>query len=341
MTNYSFLEALPAGFFDLQVENILSLFREPTLIYLQGQKSPPLFVSILLHGNEYSGLKAVQALLRQYNDVLPRSMYLYIGNVTAAAQGLRVIPGQTDYNRCWPGTEMAPNDETRLMQSVVERVTREPLFAAIDVHNNSGFNPHYAGITSITEENRYIAAMFNHIGMAFRRPRGVSTMAFDNICPAATLECGRPGEPVGIQHATELLDAMLHMDHFPEKPLPPRDLQLLQTVATVKVPDQVSIVFDLNGDADLVFQADLDRLNFNEIKPNQAIARTRVDEPLTIISQSGEDITTEIIRVEGGNVFLNRTLIPAMITLNETIVRQDCLCHLMEDFCLDKFPQDI
>lgn len=332
MTKYSFLEELPGGFLDIEVENILSVISRPTLIYLQGEKTQPLFVSVLLHGNEYSGLKAVQALLSKYPGLLPRPIYLFVGNVTAAARGLRVIPGQTDYNRCWPGTEMAPNVETRMMQAVVEQVTREPLFAAIDVHNNSGFNPHYAGITSVTEQNRYIAAMFNHIGLAFRRPCGVSTMAFDDICPAATLECGRPGEPTGIAHATELLDALLHMDHFPERPVPPRDLQLLQTAATVNIPDQVSFEFDLDGDADVLFQADLDHLNFNEIKPDQIIAHTRVDEPLTVTNQSGEDVTTELLRVESGRVFLNRMLIPAMITLDKFIVRQDCLCHLLVDY---------
>ncbi len=157
-------------------------------------------------------------------------------------------------------------------------------------------------------------------------------MAFDDICPAATLECGRPGEATGIKHAAELLDAMLHMAHFPEKPVPPRDLQLLQTAATVNVPGQVSMVFNLEGDADVIFQEDLDHLNFNEIKPDQVIAHTRVDEPLTVISQTGEDVTTELLRVESGSIFLNQTMIPAMITLDEAIVRQDCLCHLLVDY---------
>ena len=327
-----FLTELPDGFVDLQVENITSLFPEPTLIYLQGDKPLPLFVSILLHGNEFSGLKAVQALIRHYQSHLPRSLYLFIGNVRAAASGLRVIPGQTDYNRCWPGTEMQENNETRMMQTVTDRVCVDGLFAAVDVHNNSGMNPHYACMTDVTQDNQHLAAMFNHIGLVFRRPKGVSTMAFDGFCPAVTLECGRPGDEAGIKHATELLDALMHLDHFPQKPVASHDLQLVRSFVTVKIPDSVSIGFDVSQQADLIFDENFERWNFTEILPNHIFARTRVERPLIATDQKGIDISDRVVRVEDGKVFLTRTFMPGMITTDETIMRQDCLCYLMEDY---------
>ncbi|MCP4433237.1 MAG: peptidase M14, partial [Gammaproteobacteria bacterium] len=51
-----------------------------------------------------------------------------------------------------------------------------------------------------------------------------------------------------------------------------------------------------------------------------------------VTDQRGCDITQQIIRVEDGKVFLNRTLMPGMITTDEVIIRQDCLCYLMEDY---------
>ena len=326
------ISAVPDGFCDFEPEQILEFFPTTTLIELKGERSPPLFVSILLHGNEYSGLKAVQALLKKYADGLPRSLYLLVGNVTATAEGLRVIPGQTDYNRCWPGTEMAENDETRMMQAVMDRVTREPLFAAIDIHNNSGVNPHYAGITKVTQENQHLAAMFNHIGLVFTRPKGVSTMAFDHVCPAAILECARPGNALAIEHAIELLDALLHMDHFPNRPVAEHDLQLMRTLVTLNIPDQVSIDFDLASQADLRFQKNFDHMNFTEIKKQDVFAHTSVEKPLAITNQQGEDVTDQIVRVEDGKLYLNQTLMPAMITMDEAIIRQDCLCHLLVDY---------
>ena len=328
----SILSELPDGFFDLEINHIRDVFPAPTLIHLSGHRSPALFVSILLHGNEYSGLKAVQALLKKYHDHLPRSIYIFIGNVDAAQENSRFLPGQTDFNRCWPGTEMEPNSSTRLMQEVVEVATRDRLFAAIDVHNNTGANPHYACMTDVTQDNQHLAAMFNHIAMVFKRPKGVSTMAFDGVCPAVTLECGKPGEETGIKHAAELLDALLHMDHFPQRPIAPHDLQLVKSLATLNIPDDVSFDFNLSVKADLIFEEGFERKNFTEIKPTEVFAFTRIANPLIITNQEGEDVTGEIMRIENGKVYLNRTLMPAMITLDKIIIRQDCLCYLMVDY---------
>jgi succinylglutamate desuccinylase len=327
-----YIEGLPDGFFDLSVENILTVFPNPTLLSLPGNKHDAVFVSILLHGNEYSGLLAAQRLLRQYPKGLPRSMYLFIGNVQAAAVGQRTLPGQTDFNRCWPGTELPPDPVIGLAQQVFERVTAGELFAAIDVHNNSGANPHYACMTDVTQANQHLAAMFNHIGLVFKRPRGVSTMAFDGVCPAVTIECGRPGDEAGVEHATEMLNALLNIDHLPQRPVAAHDLQLVQSLATLNIPDDVSFDFNLLAQADLTFDAGFERKNFTELKATDVFAHTRIARPLRITNQDGEDITDEIMRVENGKVYLNRPLMPAMITLNKAIVRQDCLCYLLADY---------
>ncbi len=325
------LSELPERFFDVEISSICEVFPTPTLIHLNGRKSPALFVSILLHGNEYSGLKAIQALLSKY-DILPRPIYLFIGNVTAAQQNCRVLPGQTDFNRCWPGTEIEPNADTQLMAEVVEIVTRDRLFAAIDIHNNTGANPHYACMTDVTQDNQHLAAMFNHIGLVFKRPKGVSTMAFNGICPAATLECGKPGEEIGIKHALELLDGLLHLDHFPQRPVAAHDLQLVQSLATLNIPDDVSFDFNLCAQSDLTFESGFELKNFTEIKSTDIFAFTRVENPLKITNQEGEDVTKDVMRVENGKVYLNKTLMPAMITLDKSIIRQDCLCYLMTDY---------
>lgn len=328
----SITSELPDGFHDVEVNEILQVFPTPTLIRLEGKNKQPLFVAILLHGNEYSGLKTMQALLKSYSAGLPRSLYLLVGNVFAAAAGKRVLTGQTDYNRCWPGTDMAANHETRMMQQVVDIVTTKPLFAAIDLHNNSGLNPHYACITDATQENCHIAAMFNHIGLVFRSPVGVSTMAFDGICPAATLECGRPGEQAGISHAVELVDALLHMDHFPQRRVGGHDLQLLQSFATLKIRPQVSFDFNSSTQSDITFDDNFERMNFTEFGPQDIFAHTRVENPLSATNQYGADVTDDIIRVENGKVYLNDSFMPAMITMDKAIVRQDCLCHLLIDY---------
>jgi len=330
---FSITTEVPQAFYELEISQIREVFPAPTLLCLQGEKKQPLFVSILLHGNESTGLLAMQSVLSRYRErTLPRSLYLFIGNVRAAEQNKRFLPDQYDYNRCWPGTMIGDNRTTRLMQQVFDRVTRETLFAAIDIHNNTGANPHYAGMNVVNNENQHLAAMFNHIALVFTFPPGICSMAFNDVCPALTLECGKPGDQSGVQHAADYVDALLHMDHLPQRPIAPHDLQLVQSMATLYVPDDVTFDFNLSAQADLTFESGFERKNFTEIKPTEVFAHTRIQRPLSITNPQGEDVTEEIMRIENGKVYLNRTLIPAMITSNKTIVRQDCLCYLMEDF---------
>ena len=330
--SFTHLSELPAGFFELEIEHILQLFPEPCLIKLKGDRSPALFVSILLHGNEYSGLKIMQSVLARYAERLPRSLSLFIGNVEAAAENRRALPAQPDFNRCWPGCEMEPNQVSEMMQHLMDELQHEGLFAAIDIHNNTGANPHYACLTDVTRDNQQLAAMFNHIGLVFKRPKGVSTMAFDGVCPAATLECGRPGEELGIQHGSEMIDALLHMDHLPQRPVARQDLQLVQSLATVNIAADVSFEFNPAADTDLSFDVGFEHRNFTEITPQEVFAYTRVEKPFKVTNQQGEDVTDDLIRVEQGRVYLKKTLMPAMITQDKAIVMQDCLCYLLVDY---------
>lgn len=330
------MSSLPEGFYDLEISNILEIFPNPTLIYLSGDRESALFVSILLHGNEYSGLKSLQRVLLKYPHRLPKSLYIFIGNVKAARLSQRVLTGQEDFNRCWPGTDIEENPYTQLMQQVFDRVTRQPLFAAIDVHNNTGTNPHYACMTDVTQNNQYLAAMFNHIGLVFKQPKGVSTMAFDGICPAVTLECGKPGNEAGIQHAFELIDAMLHLDHFPQKPMAQQDQQLVISLATVKISPDITFEFHSSSDADLWFDAEFEHKNFTEMGVQDIFAYTRVEMPLIVYNQKGEEITDQILRQENGCIYLKKMFMPAMITADKDIVLQDCLCYLLEEYDANK-----
>src|SRR5579864_3080808 len=94
------LDALPDGFLDCDARDLHLLLSGPTLIELEGERGPPLFVSVLLHGNEDSGLDAVQRVIRDYlGRPPPRSLMLLVGNVEAARYGLRRLDCQPDYNR--------------------------------------------------------------------------------------------------------------------------------------------------------------------------------------------------------------------------------------------------
>ncbi len=331
------IDTLPERFLEIEHQDIKELFDSPTLVRIEGEKNPPLFVSIMLHGNEYSGLLIMQEILRRYRSgegfALPRSLWLFIGNVNAAKEGLRTLDGELDFNRAWPGTPHTDSPTVRLVEEVMGHITAKGLFAALDLHNNTGKNPHYGCISVVNEPNKYLASYFNHIAMVFKTPKGVSTMAFDDICPAMTLECSTPGNRPAIERAVELIDDLMHLDHFPHKPLPSHDLQLVENRATLTVAEGVSFGFeDEEGEFDLTITAGFDRHNFSELMAGEVFARTAVPRPFTVRSSDGEDITDSVLSITDGAVSLRTTLIPAMITLDKRIIRQDCLCYLMEDY---------
>ena len=325
------LHGIPDGFFDITTANIRSLFPNPTLVQIDGEGPETLFISILLHGNEYTGLKVMQKVLADHAERLPRSILMFVGNVRAAEANRRFLPDQIDYNRCWPGTLMEPNPTSQMMRHVLEIAHGLRLFAAVDIHNNTGKNPHYACITDPNGRNQNLAAMFNNIAMVYKH-KGVCTMAFDGICPAVTLECGLPGDPLGIEHAARLVGELLTLKELPSTP-PSRDrLHLVESHLNLHIPQHVSYDFDPAADVDLRFERDIEDRNFRLIDPQQVFGYTRVARPISIIDAEGHDVTDEILRVEEGKIYFNQTLMPAMITRDKLVVQQDCLCHLLQDY---------
>ena len=340
-SNLTILDHIPSAFLSISHRDIKELFDTPTLIHLKGAKHPALFISILLHGNEFSGLQIMQEILKKYQTIdgykLPRDIWLFVGNVDAAQMGVRLRDGQIDFNRAWPGTPEPDSDTAILIQEVMDRITQEDLFASIDLHNNTGLNPPYGCISVMNEKNKYLSSFFNHIAMVFQSPQGVSTMAFDDICPAITLECSTPGNVPAKKRAFELIDDLMHMDHFPEKPLPAHDLQLVKNSATIKINADVTFCFEDEEYSnslgyDLTLVKNFDHHNFTLLEKNEVFAYTKVDKPFLVVAPDGQDITDEIIQNDEGKLSLKNALMPAMISMDKKIVLQDCLCYLLEDY---------
>lgn len=339
-SNLTILDHIPSAFLSISHREIKNLFMTPTLIHLKGEKPTALFISILLHGNEFSGLQIMQEILKKYQTTegykLPRSIWLFVGNVDAAQMGVRLRDGQIDFNRAWPGTPEPNSDTAILIQEVMDRITRDELFASIDLHNNTGQNPPYGCISVVNEKNKYLSSFFNHIAMVFQSPKGVSTMAFDEICPAITLECSTPGNEPARKRAFDLIDDLMHMDHFPTKPLPAHDLQLVKNTATIKINANVTFCFEdddsNNSDMDLTVVKNFDHHNFTLLEENEVFAYAKVAKALLVTSADGTDITDEIIQNDNGKLSLKKALMPAMISMDKKIVLQDCLCYLLEDY---------
>lgn len=110
---------IPDDFLNAKAEDLLDILKAPTLFHLEGVNPQPLFICTLLHGDETTGLYAVQRLLKKYrNEPLPRAISLFIGNIAAARENQRRLDSQDDYNRIWPGSHHSDSAEKDMMQTV-------------------------------------------------------------------------------------------------------------------------------------------------------------------------------------------------------------------------------
>jgi len=330
-------EKLPSGLLELDSAHLEAALGGPALIHIRGRREPALFVSVLMHGNETVGWEALRALLGAYADQqLPRSLSLFIGNVAAATQGVRRLDGQPDYNRVWPGTDQLPEGpEHGLMRQVVTIMERRGVFASVDIHNNTGFNPHYACINVIDNRYLHLATLFSRTVVYFLRPKGVQSMAMARLCPAVTLECGKVGQAHGVEHACEYLDACLRLAAHPEDAVAEHDIDLFHTVAQVKVPEEVSFGFGAR-DVDIRFADDLDRLNFRELPRGTTLGQVRgAGSPLLDVrDEQGRDVGERFFGLEDGELRVQQPVMPSMLTTDGRVVLHDCLCYLMERYTI-------
>ncbi|AGA32077.1 succinylglutamate desuccinylase/aspartoacylase [Thioalkalivibrio nitratireducens DSM 14787] len=325
------LHALPDGFLDAIPETLHRILPRPAIIRLAGLRQPALTVVLMLHGNEPVGLQAVQRLLRRHaGRALPRALTLVVGNVRAAALGQRHLDDQPDFNRIWPGTEHPGSPEAAMFARIIERLRHDGLFATIDLHNNTGRNPHYACINRLGDSFLSLAAMFGRTVVYFTRPRGVASMALAALAPSVTLECGHPGEEAGIAHATEFVDAVLHLERFPVHAPAAQEIEIFHTVAQVRVRPGLHI--GVGTSADVTLEPDLDGLNFQMLPAGTRLvrqARAGLD-ALVAIAPDGRDVTREYLGEAGTDVYLRQPMMPSMLTLDTRVIAQDCLCYLME-----------
>ncbi|MEL7486035.1 MAG: M14 family metallopeptidase [Pseudomonadota bacterium] len=316
---------LPARLADIEQHDILSIMPEPTLVSLEGERESPLFLSVLLHGNETTSFAVLQNLAARFQDQRPsRSLMIFIGNVEAAAAGVRVLPGQDDFNRIWAGGD---TQAERLATEVIDAARGNRPFASIDIHNNTGSNPHYGCINALRPEDMYLAGAFAQIGVYYNNPCTTQSIAFSKLCPAVTLECGKSGDTEGLERAMALIDQVLALDTFPTQPQDPPELFL--TTGRVVIDANASFSFG-EAETQLKIRSDIEDLNFRHMDAGEIFAECADhSDAIRVLDEQNCDITSAFFLNDDGLVRLRRRAAISMATRDRAVIRQDCLCYFM------------
>jgi len=342
LMNLAELDQLPAGLLERPASALYQQLDGPTLIHLEGRSKRPLFVSVLQHGNEVTGWEAVRRLLKKHDfgASLPRSLLLFIGNVQAAKHRLRRLDDQPDYNRCWPGGNPIDQRQQELFRAFHQRIIEANPIAGIDIHNNTGLNPHYAAVNRIRSEHLRLASLFSQKVVYFTMPPGTLSHSLSPYFPSLTLECGMAGEIHGTDHTEAFLETCLHLDDIATTKVDADLVHLYHMVATVKVSDQILFGFG-RVPTDLALPEDLDHFNFSELPPGTPFGdiNHRVAQPLIATDPDGQDVTARYFSFENGKITTTRELMPSMITLDRRVIQQDCLCYLMERIHYEDFQE--
>ena len=270
---------------------------------------PPLFVSVLLHGNETSGWDAIRRLV---DEISTASLLLFVGNVEAARRGVRSIPGGPDFNRVWNGgdtLEATIADEVTAFASVARP------YLAVDIHNNTGDNPPYAVVTDTCPQTLSVARAFAPRALLTAQPDGFLSRRFADFCTAVTVEVGMPQDAGSTERAASFLARLLTSATAPDDD--PADLALFETTARVLLADGA------------VIEPAVQRFNFRSAPAGTALTRFG---PLVAEDATGDDVTDAHLAHQNGAMALKRDTHVAMYTGSEESARLDCLCYLLQPF---------
>ena len=317
----------PAGIFGLPASELADHLPGPSLIHLHGSGGPAIFISLLLHGNETSGWNALCDLMNTTG--VDREVLVFIGNIEAAAAGVRSLPGQPDYNRIWRDADV---QEARMAEDVLAYIARQRPLVAVDLHNNTGRNPHYSVITDHAPSTLGLAALFAETAVYVEEPDTVLSRALGAYCPSIAVELGPINDPASDQRALSFLSRLLDLEALPSAPVQP--LAIYQALARVHIKRGIAFDFaDHHHDAtDLTLTAGIEGVNFHDLAAGTPFGYVRrpLEEVVTVLNPDHEDVTRTYLTVVDSRLELAREVIPAMYTTDPDVVMQDCLCYFME-----------
>jgi hypothetical protein len=328
--------ALPKERIPPTAEEFLELLAVPSLISVKGlDTSRTRIVSTLLHGNEPSGLRAIQSWLST-GRIPAVNTLLFIGAVRTArlSPGFahRFLPGRIDLNRCWfpPHTGRVGEFAGEVLR-LFKQALPESL---IDLHNNTGHNPPYGVSPRVGSQERNLVAYFADRVVHSPLRLGTLVEATQADFPSVTIECGCSGDPIADATALAGLERYLHDHRAEHLGANPPSMEVLTNPQRVTVREGVDLAFGEGpvADAEFTVARDIDRHNFERLESGVPIGwlAAGADWPIAAIGPDGRDVSRELFRLREEILETQRPLTPIMMTTNRRNALDDCLFYVVD-----------
>ena len=324
------IEYIPDFLLDCKVDDLGELLPGPTLIHLKGEKADPLFVAVLLRGNDTSGFLAIQKLLSNFrSQELPRSISIFIGNIEAAKYDVPTLDHQEDYSRIWPREEYVSRfKEAKITHDVYREMLKRKPFASIHLFNQARFSPPYAIINKLNNRFCHLAGLFSRTVIYSLFSNGTQAMSFAEFCPSVSLECGEPGNQYSIDHAVEMLNACLQLTNIPngEFRYGDLDIDLYHKVAEVRFNADIQVASQY-----IRFDPQFAHSNFQQVPAGSMIGRASGKLlPIDVLTKDGHIITGDYFLNSGNEIRLKKSILPIGITAQEKGNETNDICSLIE-----------
>ena len=284
---------------------------------------PPLFVSVLLHGNETTSWDVMRTYIRQSDMSEPKnSLVLYVGNVRAAAQKMRSLEGQPDFNRIWCGGDTPEHRHANSVVALVEQA--QPRFA-IDIHNNTGRNPPYSVLTHRQKVSDHVARRFSDIALFAHVPHAVITRRLNQFCPAITIEVGLPDEESSFSRTYEFITQLFDEDFAELDEVD--DLAIFHTVANLRIETSAKPDFSTFPK----FNPELESMNFSTVPAGTSVIHnSESDWDLNVYDVTGNRVTEKYLMSVGSKTCFRTDVIMGMYTQHQQNAYKDCVCYILD-----------
>ncbi len=298
-------------------------------------------VTTLLHGNEPSGLLALQAWLRGGPEPAT-DVVCVIANVEAASLHPvfthRMVPDRPDLNRCFLGP--FEGVEGGLARAILDLAAELKPEALVDLHNNTGHNPVYGVGTEPTPDILGLCSIFGRRFIWSHLELGALIEAVPH-CPALTVEVGKSGEEEANRAALEGLTRFVAAERLFDAGqgarsdavgFDPAGVQVLRMPmrAILEPGRRLVMATQPHADADLTMPDDLDHLNFETVAAGTRVGWVRGEGcPLHLIDENGRDRAEEYFARVGDELVARRPFTPIMITVDAKVAASDCLFYVV------------
>lgn len=324
----------PAGEIPDRSEDFLRSLGGPTWIECPGRVAgPPRVVVTLLHGNEPSGLRAVQTWLRAGEPPAVDTVLVVASVKTALTPpsfSHRRLPGQPDANRCFRPPFLG--EVGRTAEELLQRLRRLAPQALIDLHNTTGANPAYGVGVQVDAPSLALTSLFAPRYMHSDLTMNALMEVGAEICPTVTIECGRAGDPLADEIARAGLSRFLGAPSLRLHEGASEPVEVLEQPHRVVIRPEVDLRF---GPAPtdlpmLTIDPALESYNFRTLPAGTRVGWFSGPEiPLEAQGAEGTDRAGELFELRGGVLRTARSMVPVMVTLDPVIARQDCLFYAM------------